>query len=1034
MQLVVTDVNGCTTTAIQNGIQAQGSAANFTFVPSACVPANIVFTDSSTVFPVGAIITEHSWDFKNDRTAFAGAAVGSGNYYEYSSPTATTAAYNITAPGTYQMKHVIKTLVGGVTCKDSIIKTGFRGFAPVAYFNSATIRCANQPLPITNTSAGTGALTHTWYVNGVATPALGTTGTPTVSFPVDGVYVLCDEVTEATALGCKDSICRTINVRSPIVDFTGTNLTIPCPPLNPSLVSTSQNLTKLTWEVWPEQSINNGPGNPPTFIRQIYTEPDPSVPGAFVSAIRATRSEIGAANVTNPFDFVLTEAGCYTVKLFGTNASGCRDSLVRNSYICLSGPSADVTVVPTTGCAPVVSTFNVANAVGQTTIAYKPGDGTTIYVHTTAANTDAQIHSYGTPGIFQPLVLLSDGLGCDVAISPPLITVDSASGWTGYIRDNICIGDSAIIYANSAVAGTTYKWRANATFPVANDTMRVLTVGPLVTTTYTVTITDPNGCAKIATITVTVKNVSKPTVTIAPGTPTICFGASVLLTATGVQDGTTIGNATGYNWDTGSPFLSQYASIINPLASPIINTTYTVTVTGVQGCTAIQTVDVDVIQPIIEMLGADHTICKGGSIGLSILSSADVNTPEWGPRIALTTIFSPTTTANPTTTQGYWVTAKDNLTGCPVRDTVTVFVLQPGAVSAGVDKAICLGTPVTLSGSVPTGTATGAGGTIIWRYDLGGAQLIAPDGPFDIITPSVNPTVESKYIIAYTIDQCIQEDTVTVFPLATATIEGTGGSICRNATIQLNVTGFSNFYTWTPSNTLTADNINNPIASPTETTTYTVVGSLGGNCATASTQVTVSVNQLPALTLTPQNTTFFPNRDRRVTLTAITDPSNGIVWTPLIVEPTGPDPVLTCYTGCQKVDFIPPVTGDKYQYLVTVTDANTCTNTAIVTLNKRTECEDSQMFVPTAFSPNGDGKNDVLYARGNGVSNSSILFRVFDRWGNMMFETTNITKGWDGTYQGKMVNPDVYVYYLEAPCTLDAARMLFQKGNVTVIR
>jgi gliding motility-associated-like protein len=192
------------------------------------------------------------------------------------------------------------------------------------------------------------------------------------------------------------------------------------------------------------------------------------------------------------------------------------------------------------------------------------------------------------------------------------------------------------------------------------------------------------------------------------------------------------------------------------------------------------------------------------------------------------------------------------------------------------------------------------------------------------------------------------------------------------------------------------------------------------------------VNQLPALSVSPQNTTFFPDPRRLVTLTATTSASL-IVWEPLIVSTNEP---LNPRTGSNIVTFVPPVgaANDKYQYLVTVTDGNSCTNTTIVTLTKRTECEDSQIFVPTAFSPNGDSKNDVLYARANGTSTKSIVFRVFDRWGNLMFETTDISKGWDGIYQGKMVNPDVYVYYLEAPCSLDPSRILFQKGNVTVIR
>jgi gliding motility-associated-like protein len=1018
--LTVTDVNGCTTSSSLGGFQVQGSAVNFTSVPNpaeGCVPTQVVFTSVVTPFPSTAIVKNYAWDLKNDGVRYAGAAAGTSEYYEYSGVGATTAAYTIGQAGVYQLKHSIITQIpGGGVCKDSIIKLGFTGYAPVAVFAAPATRCTGQPFTVTNTSAGTG-LTHTWYESvggGTLIPKPSYVGaTPTITYQNQGTYILCDQVTESTTLACKDSICRQIIVADPIISFTGTDLSIPCPPLSPTLTSTSQNLTILRWEIWPE--IRDGNGN---FIRVKYTETGSS-------------AQVGTST-QSPFSLTLTEPGCYTVKLFGTTASGCLDSLVQNSYICISGPSADIAIRPTTGCAPVLSTYVITNAVGQISIAYNTKDtDDRIYVVPTNASADSLTHPYATPGTYYPTFLLDDGQGCQILLEPQIpIVVDSASGWTGSIKNNICRGDSAIIYASSAVTGATYQWALNGTFDIANATDSILTVGPTVTTTYTVTITDPNGCAKIDNVTVFVKGVSLPTVTIAPPAPIICKGSEILISATGVQDGTTISNASGYNWDPLGLGLSQYAAIINPVARPDSNTVYTVTVTGAQGCTGTGTILITIIQPVIDMVGDNRTICKGGSVLLEILASANVNTPEWSPSNGLSTLFAPTTIANPLTTQQYIVKAKDNNTGCPVRDTITVFVLEPNLVSAGPDKAFCAGSSVILDGTVPTGTAVGAGGTINWtpQTDLVGFDI--EDPTVTILNPNPAPV---EYVIAYTKDLCILEDKVLVRPLDKAAITGTGGSICRNGNIQLNVEGFANFFTWTPANTLSADNIPNPIASPLETTTYNVTGSLGGNCAVDVIQVTVNVNQLPNLAVSPQNTTFFPKQGLNVKLNVTTDPSNLVNWTSVVVEST---PALTLYahTGSALVLYQPIVPGGprQSQYVVKATDANSCTNTVVVTLTERTECEDSQIFVPSAFSPNADGNNDVLYARGSAL-NGITVFRVFDRWGNLMFETTDIKKGWDGTYQGKLVNPDVYVYYMEAPCSLDG-RPIFKKGNVTVVR
>ena len=93
-------------------------------------------------------------------------------------------------------------------------------------------------------------------------------------------------------------------------------------------------------------------------------------------------------------------------------------------------------------------------------------------------------------------------------------------------------------------------------------------------------------------------------------------------------------------------------------------------------------------------------------------------------------------------------------------------------------------------------------------------------------------------------------------------------------------------------------------------------------------------------------------------------------------------------------------------------------------------CEDPFVFVPNAFSPNGDGYNDVLYVRGLYIE--KVIFRIFDRWGEMVFESQDVSQGWDGVFRDSPLQPDVYDYYLDVTCVGGLKSIV--KGNVTLIR
>lgn len=118
-------------------------------------------------------------------------------------------------------------------------------------------------------------------------------------------------------------------------------------------------------------------------------------------------------------------------------------------------------------------------------------------------------------------------------------------------------------------------------------------------------------------------------------------------------------------------------------------------------------------------------------------------------------------------------------------------------------------------------------------------------------------------------------------------------------------------------------------------------------------------------------------------------------------------------------------------YVITVFDPYGCTKTDTVHVRVvDVICEEPYVFIPNAFSPNGDGLNDVLYVRGEVVQ--EIVLKIFDRWGEEVFSTTDFSQGWDGKFRGEMCEPGVYDYYLQVVCI--GQKRYVKKGNVTLLR
>ncbi|HPF92203.1 MAG TPA: gliding motility-associated C-terminal domain-containing protein, partial [Flavobacteriales bacterium] len=117
-------------------------------------------------------------------------------------------------------------------------------------------------------------------------------------------------------------------------------------------------------------------------------------------------------------------------------------------------------------------------------------------------------------------------------------------------------------------------------------------------------------------------------------------------------------------------------------------------------------------------------------------------------------------------------------------------------------------------------------------------------------------------------------------------------------------------------------------------------------------------------------------------------------------------------------------------FTVRVSDGICAKDASVLVEVRELVCDEPDIFVPNTFTPNGDGQNDVLFVRGRNIA--TLDFKVFDRWGELVFETTEMSRGWDGTYEGRPVDPAVFVYHLTAYCV--DGQQYFTKGNVTVVR
>jgi gliding motility-associated-like protein len=242
-------------------------------------------------------------------------------------------------------------------------------------------------------------------------------------------------------------------------------------------------------------------------------------------------------------------------------------------------------------------------------------------------------------------------------------------------------------------------------------------------------------------------------------------------------------------------------------------------------------------------------------------------------------------------------------------------------------------------------------------------------------------------------------------------------TICNKNSVQLKGVITGTDFTWSPTSSLTNANTLTPTAKPLNTTRYilTVTDRLSGCPKASSDSIVITV--LPPIKAFAGNDTAVV-----VSQTLQFEGSGGVryFWYPAYELSAVNIPNPTATYGGER---------DSIIYTLLVYNEKDCVDSAFVTV--RVFKTNPQVFVPTGFTPNGDGKNDVIRPIAVGLTKLE-YFQIFNRWGQLVFSTTTSGRGWDGKIGGKEQGTGVYVWVVKG---VDfTGKSVFAKGTVTLIR
>jgi gliding motility-associated-like protein len=662
-----------------------------------------------------------------------------------------------------------------------------------------------------------------------------------------------------------------------------------------------------------------------------------------------------SSNLQTPPQVCYNTPGTYSVTLITSNAFGS-DTLTLNNYITVdSSPNA---VINTNVSTCEGTAVNLTSSGGNSYSWSGPNGFTSNLQNPTIIN--STVTNSGTYS-----VVVSNSLGCtDTATSQ--ININAVTLAVANSNSPLCAGQALNLTSNSAA---TYSWSGPNGFTSSLQNPNIASATTNSSGTYTLIVTNSNGCKDTTTLTVNV--LANNPITVTSNGP-LCTGQTLNLTAS---------NGSSYVWSGPNGFTSTLQNpTINNVAS--INAgSYSVVVTRSNGCTNTASTTVSITNGISAVANSNSPLCEGQTLNLTSNSASSYS---WsGPNGFISNLQNPSISNLSNNNAGTYTLIVAIGNGCADTTTLSISVLANNPVSVNSNGPLCAGQTLNLTAS--------AGTSYAWN------------GPNGFTSTLQNPTINNAVVNnsgSYTVvvtnsNGCTNSTSLTVSINPNTPVTASSNSpICEGDNLTMNASAGSS-YSWTGPNGFTSSIQNPTITNITTASSGLYSVTVTNACGTGSSNTQVQVGQKPTAGIAVTQTVICEGD----TVYLAANGGSSYYW-------YGPNGFNSILSNPTLNNFSSTNTGTYY---LVATNTDNCSDTTVVNLALN---ESTCFFIPSVFTPNNDGTNDTWVIEGLWQFPNCVV-KVYNRWGQSLFESKGYASPWDGTFEGNECPIADYYYIID---------------------